>query len=296
MDNVWKGKNVFITGSQGFIGYYAVEKLRSLGANVEECKVDLLKNNLSEQDYAKIDFIFHLAAYSPAVTDKVDNSVVEEQNIKMTQNALELAQSKNAIFVFLSSSHVYPKVSIEDGHLWSENEMRFGEAFTPYGLSKQKCEAICLDFIQKYALNIIIVRLANVYGPRDTSNRFLPAYLRRVFGGETPLQVFGNKKTQRDFVYVEDVVEGIVGAGAYGKSDIFNLGSGQILTVEQIAEAGRNVCGRNEEKIQYNNMSNSVPEYNVLNISRAKQLISYNPKISFDVGLKKTIDWYKNNI
>ena len=143
---------------------------------------------------------------------------------------------------------------------------------------------------------LIIVRLANVYGPGDTSNRFLPAYLRRVFGGETPLQVFGNKKTHRDFVYVDDVIDGIINASTYNKNGIFNLGSSQILTVEQIAEAGRNACGRNKEKIQYNDISDSIAEYNVLNIDRAQRLIGYKPKISFDIGLKRTIDWYKNNL
>lgn len=293
--NMWQGKNVFVTGGSGFIGSHLVEKLRKLGANVELCKIDLIKYNLAEQNFAKMDYIFHLAAYSPAVTDKVDNSLVEERNVKMTQNALQFAQSNKANFVFLSTSHVYPKANITNGHPWNEDEMKNDETFTPYGLSKQKCETVCLDFAQKYGINTIIVRLANVYGPGDMSNRFLPSYIRRVLGKESPLQVFGNRKTERDFVYIEDVVDGIISAGEYGKSEIFNLGSGQTITIEQIAEAGRDACGQENVEIQYNDISNSVAEYNVLDSSRAQRLLNYSPKISFDDGIKKAVEWYKNN-
>lgn len=292
---MWKGKNVFVTGASGFIGSHLTARLRVLGTKVEECKVDLLQNNLLEQSYSKSDYIFHLAAYSPSFTDKVYNVVVEEQNIKMTQNVLQLARSMNAVFVFVSSSHVYPKAKVLDGHPWIEDEMKYGKAFTPFGLSKQKCEALCFYFAREYNMNIIIARLSNVYGHGDVSNRFLPAFLRRVLGGESPLRVFGNKKTARDFVYINDVVNGIIDAGAYDKSEIFNLGSGRMLTIEQIAEEVLHTCGRDNEKIQYDSATNSAAEYNMLNISHAQRLINYNPLTSFDAGLKNTVEWYKNN-
>lgn len=296
MNKFWKGKNVFVTGAGGFIGSHLVIKLRVLGAKVEECKVDLLKNNLSGQNYSKPDYIFHLAAVSPSATDKIANKKIIESNVGITKNVLDWAKSTKAKVLFSSSSHIYTQANIGD-NFWKEKDMVPGKALSIFGLSKQASEQLCLDYSKKYNLEILILRISNVYGPGDKSNRFFPTFIKKCLNRNFPLPVFGHRDAERDFIYIDDVVNALTQAvNVIGYTKILNIGSGYGTAIGKVAEIIKFEFGLGNEKLKFENIKDGEATANILDISRAKKIMNFSPAVSLAEGIKKTVNWWKNNI
>lgn len=288
----WKNKKVFVTGHGGFIGEHLVKKLISLGAKVEVCEIDLLKQNLVDQNYQTLDYIFHLAAISPSSTDNVDENKIIEDNVRITKNVLEFCKKTKAKLFFISSSHIYPKSYVGDP-TWAEVDIAKGEALTVFGLSKQASEQLCLDYSKKYNLDILILRISNVYGPGDKSNRFLPTFIRKCLNKNFPLEVFGNKDTQRDFIYITDVIDGLTQAvDLLGYIKVLNVGSGVGVTIEEVAKIINSEFGFDQEKLKFNEQVGK-PEANILNIAEARRVMSFSAKVSLSDGVRETVDWWK---
>jgi len=293
-ESSWQGKNVFVTGHSGFIGSHLVKKLTSLGANIQRCEIDLLKEDLKGKNYMVPDYIFHLASRSPSATDAVDASKIIEDNANMTKNVLEFARETFAKVIFVSSSHVYPPITADIAHPWKESDIEYGKALSTFGLSKQKAEQLCVDYGKEYDLEILIVRLSNVYGPGDESNRFVPTFVRKCLDREFPLSVLGNKDAVRDFVYIDDVIDGLTKCNnVLGYTEVINMGSGLNTTMKQLAEAIKNEAGLENEDIKYQDTNDEKPAYNVLDIKKAKEMTSYAPSISLSDGVAKTVKWWQ---
>lgn len=295
MNKFWKNKKVFITGANGFIGAHLVIYLKRNGAVVEECKADLLKEKLDESAYVAPDYIFHLAAIAPAVSDNVEAAKIIKDNVKITKKVLEFATVSKAKIILVSSSHVYPPSSNLVG--WKESEVEWGNAVSVYGLSKQRTEQYCVDYVQKNNLELLIVRLSNVYGPGDKSNRFIPTFIRRCLERRLPLEVLGESRVERDFVYIDDVIKGLTEAVVViGYGEVLNIGSGRKSTIGEIAKIIKNKTGLGAAKIFFLTSKGNNVTSNILDISKAKEIIGYGPKVDLQEGLSKTVTWWKNLI
>jgi nucleoside-diphosphate-sugar epimerase len=287
----WREKKVFITGHNGFIGRHLVGALKILGAKVQVSEVDLLKDKLSEKDCAKPDYVFHLAAVAPAVSDKVDSLKIVEDNINITKNVLEFVKKTKARMILVSSSHVYP--SITSPKSWKEEEVEYGLAISSYGISKQMVEKYCIDYSNKHHFDIVVVRLANIYGPGDKTNRFIPTFIRKCVRKKNPLEVLGKGDTVRDFLYIDDAIIGLIDSVSLLKyANIINIGSGKGVPIRQIAECIKEHTGLAKEKIQYRTLKGGSVAYNVLDITKAKELLNFTPSVSLEEGLIKTIEWW----
>ena len=292
MKLVWKEKKVFVSGQSGFIGRHLVAKLKDLQAQAQYFGIDLLKDKLTVRDSFYPDYVFHVAAVAPASSDKVDFSKVIADNIAMTDNVLQYAKLSRSKVIVLSSSHVYPPLA-GAAHSWKEDEVEWGKAFSPYGLSKQKVEQSGLDYAKKNNIDLLIVRLSNVYGPGDRSNRFIPTFIRKCLEKKTPLDVLGAKDTKRDYIYIDDVIRGLTESiDVLGYTPVINLGSGLGVTIGEIAEIIKKKLGRGKEKINYKAEKDKEGLSNVLDSARVKELTGFEAKTTLEAGLGKTIEWW----
>lgn len=288
----WQGKKVFVSGHGGFIWEHLVAKLKSWGADVRWSDADLLKSKLEIKDSFYPEYIFHLAAIAPAVSDNINDGKIIEDNIAITKKVLEFAGKVKAKIILASSSHVYPPSSNLAG--WKESEVEWGNAVSAYGLSKQKVEQYCSDYAGKNNLGLVIVRLANVYGPGDKSNRFIPTFIRKCLEKKLPLEVLGKSDVERDFIYVDDVITGLTEAVVMiGYKQVVNIGSGTKSTVGEIAEIIKNKTGLGAEKIIFLTLEGSGVASNILDISKSKKMIGYSPEVDLEEGLSKTVEWWK---
>ncbi len=291
----WQGKKVFITGHDGFIGSHLATKLKSDGADVQVCEVDLLKEKLIVKNNFRPEYVFHLAAIAPATTDKVNTAVIVEDNIKMTRQVLEYVYETKAKMILVSSSHVYPN-SVNNQHPWKEFEVKPGEAISSYGLSKQKVEQLCVDYSEKNNIDLLIMRLANVYGPGDKSDRFIPTFIRNCIAKKLPLEVLGGKGVVRDFIYIDDVITGLMSSiDMAGDVKIINIGTGKETTIGEVAEIIKNNLGLEAEEIHYQVSQGSQVLHNVLDVAEARKLVNYKSSVSLKEGILKTIKWWQNN-
>ena len=290
----WHQKKVFITGHTGFIGRHLVVKLRSFGAQVQGCEIDLLRESLAAPGCQNQDYIFHLAAKSPAATDTVNTTQLIQDNLNMTKNVLELARMIGAKVIVASSSHVYSPVTGKEGHPFTESEIVFGKTLSAFGISKQETEGLCRKFVQEYDIDVVVVRMSNVYGPGDTTHRFIPTFIRQCLRRKFPLEVLGNAETVRDFVYIDDVIAGLLRASQIsGPIEIINLGSGRATSLAAVADAIRNAVDLNDQPVYYSSSGEDDVSYNVLNINKALQKIGYVPMVSLAEGIQKTVLWWQ---
>lgn len=312
-------QTVIIAGGAGFIGSHLVESLlkdnfkvlcfdnlmTGSRKNVEQ----FLENpnfKFIEQDIVKpfgfdekVDFIFHLASpASPNKTNKKSyiNLPMETllANSLGTYNLLELARKMNARFLFASTSEIYgdPVVSPQD-------EKYFGNV-NPTGVrsvydeGKRFSEAMTKAYFRKFNLDIRIARIFNTYGPKmPDDGRIIINFLFQAFSGK-PVTVYGNGMQTRSFCYVLDLVEGLKSLMFEKdvKGEVVNLGNPQEFTVLEIANKILEFTD-SKSKIVFEELPEDDPRKRRPDISKAKKLLGWEPKIPLEEGLRKTIEFFK---
>ncbi len=293
LENIFKNKKVFISGGTGFIGPHLVTRLRACGAEVEVCSVDLLKSTLTESVLEHPDYIYHLAAVSPGATDTVDSEQLVQNNRTMSAKILDFAQSSKAKIIVASSSHVYPLRTGSGWSPFSENEIIPGQALSAFGLSKQAAEQISCEYAKRKGVQVVVARVANVYGPGDVSHRFVPTFIRKCLNKQFPLTVLGNRETLRDFVYIDDAVNGLLLAGGVSNyPSIINIGSNEAVSLATVAENIKQALGLDSQEIVYPYENESEVSYNVLNSHQAALDVGYYPATSLHEGVRKTVAWW----
>lgn len=307
-------KRVLITGAAGFLGSHLCDRFIREGYRVVGMD-NLITGDLANIDHlfkleqfefyhhdvskfvhvpGHLDFILHFA--SPA--SPIDYLKIPIQTLKVgslgTHNLLGLAKAKNACILVASTSEVYgdPLVHPQREDYWG-NVNPVGPRGV-YDEAKRFQEAITMAYHTFHGLDTKIVRIFNTYGPRMRLNdgRVLPAFIGQALRGED-LTVFGDGSQTRSFCYVDDLVEGIYRLLLSDYHQPVNIGNPNEITIAEFAEEIIKLTGTNQ-KVIYKPLPVDDPRQRQPDITRAKEILSWEPKVNRAEGLKITYDYFRN--
>ncbi|MCK5188178.1 MAG: SDR family NAD(P)-dependent oxidoreductase [Deltaproteobacteria bacterium] len=316
----WAQKKVLVTGAEGFIGSHLTERLVALGAEVkalvmynsfntwgwidtfrpgEKNKLHIICADIREADLLKstlkdIDIVFHLAALIAIPYSYASPSSYIKTNIEGTLNLLQAARDHGVEkFLHTSTSEVYGTAlytPIDEKHSL--------QGQSPYSASKIGADMIAESFHRSFDLPVTTVRPFNTYGPRQSLRAIIPTMILQMLNSNKIR--LGSLQPIRDFTYVSDTVEGFIKAAETDEIDgeVINIGSANGISIGKLAEKlmkmmNKKITIESEEK----RVRPSKSEVNQLicNNNKAKELIDWQPKMSLDEGLEKTINWFKAN-
>jgi dTDP-glucose 4,6-dehydratase len=305
-------KTALVTGGAGFIGShicdYLLEKnykvicmdnlITGSLQNIEHIRTgdfDFINHNITDEITINcgIDFIFHFA--SPA--SPIDYLQLPIQTLKVgalgTHNVLGLTKAKRAKMVLASTSEVYgdPKVHPQTEEYWG-NVNPVGPRGV-YDEAKRFAEAMSMAYHRQQGVDTHIVRIFNTYGPRMRKNdgRAIPAFISQALENKE-ITVFGKGSQTRSFCFVSDLVDGIYKLINSGYHLPVNIGNPQEMTILELAESIKKICN-SSSKIVYHELPEDDPLVRRPDITKAKNIINWEPLVSFDQGIQKTIDWFK---
>ena len=302
-----------VTGGAGFLGSHLCDKLLKEGIKVI-CIDNLLTGNLDNISHlfgnnnfsfikhdvtnyiyvgGKIDYVLHFA--SPA--SPIDYLKLPIQTLKVgslgTHKALGLAKDKNATFLLASTSEVYgdPIVHPQEEEYWG-NVNPIGPRGV-YDEAKRFAEALTMAYYRHHGVNTRIVRIFNTYGPRMRldDGRALPAFVGQALRGEE-ITVYGDGSQTRSFCYVSDLVEGIFRLLISNETNPVNIGNPDEITIKEFAEEVIKQTG-SKSKIVYKPLPEDDPKVRQPDISKAKKILGWEPKVGRAEGLKLTVDYFK---
>jgi dTDP-glucose 4,6-dehydratase len=297
-----------VTGGAGFIGSHLCEALLALGHRVI-CLDNLETSSLENVDHLRddhfafvnhdviehmaieepLDFVYHLAA----LPSPIDYLRMPLHSLKTgsygTHHALGVAKFKRARFLLASTSEVYgdPEVHPQPETYWG-NVNPIGPRGV-YDEAKRYAEAMTMAYHRQQGVDTGIVRIFNTYGPRMRANdgRALPTFVRQALGGK-PLTVFGDGSQTRSFCYVDDLVRGLVQLAESGEHLPVNLGNPDEKTVLELAQTIITITDSSSD-IVFQALPIDDPQVRQPDITRAKQLLGWEPGVSLDDGLRRTI-------
>lgn len=248
--------------------------------------VDELKDVFEEY---KADCIIHLAAL-PGVTYSITSpNEYIDYDITATVNTLKLAGDSGVKhFIFASSSSVYG----ERENIPLKEDMANGRVISPYAAAKASAESFCHAFASLYSYQMTILRFFTVYGPWGRPDMAISKFIRKAIHNEE-ITIFGNGSA-RDYTYVDDCVDGIMKACFHAKgNEIFNIGSGNPISLEKLVNELIKYfpsLKMNKKDFRKGDVMNTWANW-----SKANQLLSYEPKVSFSEGVRRTIEWAMKN-
>lgn len=317
----WEKKKVLVTGGAGFIGSHLVELLVKKGAkvtvadNLEDGSLDNLKKVEERINFLKKDLkilkeakeacegqeiVFNLAAKVGGIEyNKKHLGSMFRDNILINTTVLEAARQLGVeCFLIVSSACVYPRFcSIptpeEEGLEGVPEPSNEG-----YGWAKRMAEVQGRLYTKEFGMKIGIVRPYNTYGPRDhfdpEKSHVIPALIKRVFANEDPLVVWGSGYQSRAFLYVSDAARGMILAiEKYPLPDPLNLGTDEEIKIKDLIHLIVKLSGKKLRVIFDVSKPEGQPRRNC-DIRKAKKKIGFEAKVKLSQGLKKTIEWYRN--
>lgn len=305
-----------ITGGAGFIGSHLCESFLNQGHDVicmdnystgaeqniagfaANRRFTFMDHNVSRyiEVHQPLDFVLHFA--SPA--SPVDYLELPIPTLKVgslgTHNALGLAKAKSAVFLLASTSEVYgdPLVRPQHEEYWG-NVNPVGPRGV-YDEAKRFAEAITMAYHRYHGLDTRIVRIFNTYGPRMRmqDGRVVPNFILQALKGE-PLTVYGQGEQTRSFQYVDDLVAGIGRLLESAEHYPVNIGNPHEMTVLQFAKKILELTGSKSE-IAYRPLPQDDPQVRQPDITKARTLLNWEPKVDLDEGLIKTIDYFRGRL
>ncbi len=305
-------RRALVTGGAGFLGSHLCERLLDDGLDVV-CMDNLITGSVSniEQLFGRDGFIFvhhdvtnfiHVAGRldcilhfaSPA--SPIDYLKLPIQTLKVgslgTHKALGLAKATGARFLLASTSEVYgdPLVHPQPEDYWG-NVNPVGPRGV-YDEAKRFAEALTMAYQRHHGLETRIVRIFNTYGPRMRSGdgRVVPTFINQAVAGE-PLTVFGDGSQTRSFCFVDDLVDGIIRLLWSDWSDPMNIGNPSEMTVLEFAREIVRVTGSTSEVV-FEPLPVDDPKVRQPDVTRARETLGWEPKVSLADGLRRTIDWF----
>jgi len=302
-------KKVVVTGGDGFLGRYVVEKLREAGCKnvfVSRSKeYDLTKevDIIGMLGAAEPDIIIHLAAVVGGIgANREHPGSFFYRNLIMGVQLMEQARIRGVSkFVTAGTICSYPKftpVPFKEEDIWNGYPE---ETNASYGLAKKMLIVQAQAYRAEYNFNAINPMLVNLYGPGDNfdpaSSHVIPALILKcveaIEAKEDKIDVWGTGKATREFLYVEDAAEAIVLATEkWNDSDPINIGTGKEISIKDLVELIVEICGFEGEIVWDASKPDGQPR-RCLEVSNAKKHLGFVARMDFETGLRRTIDWYR---
>jgi dTDP-glucose 4,6-dehydratase len=305
-----------VTGGAGFLGSHLCERLLADGwsvvcidnlvtgsaSNVSHLKsnkeFETVQHNVSEPLYldGPLDAILHFASPASPV-DYADHPIATlKVGTLGTHNMLGLARAKGAVFLLASTSEVYgdPLVHPQPESYWG-NVNPIGPRAV-YDEGKRAAEAFTMAYHRTHGMKTRIVRIFNTYGPRMRidDGRAVPNFLLQALRNQ-PLTVYGDGSQTRSLCYVDDLVEGIVRVLAGDFNEPINLGTEEEVTMLQLAERIRKLSG-SSATIVFEPLPQDDPRQRRPDLTRARELIQWQPGVSLETGLRNTIAYFRDRL
>jgi UDP-glucuronate 4-epimerase len=316
-------KNVLVTGGAGFIGSHLSERLLKEGnsvvcldnfdnyydpdikmRNVEKIekqfpdRFDVIPGDIRNQEQfrdlfgkKKINFIVHLAARAGVRPSIEQPLLYQDVNIRGTLALLEACKEagiKNVVFA--SSSSVYGE---NQRVPFSEHDLDI-QPISPYGATKRAGELLCYSYHHLYGMNIACLRIFTAYGPRQRPDMAIHKFTRMIDQGEK-VPIFGDGSSRRDYTYIDDLIDGILGVLHHHRGfEIYNLGESQTTTLNELIGLIEKNLGK-KAKIEHMTTQPGDVSITYADIEKARTKLGYRPKVSMEEGIKRFVEWYKEN-
>ncbi len=279
------------------IDNYVTGSKKNVATLMDDPAFTLLEADITEGVDFQAEFIFNLA--SPASPVDYYKLPIETMMVNSlgTKNLLESARKNGSRFLMASTSEVYgdPQIPVQDETYWGHVNPNGPRSC--YDEAKRFAEALIMSYWRQYEINFIIVRIFNTFGPfmRLNDGRVVPNFIKQALTGE-PLTVYGDGSQTRSLCYVDDLVAGLKAAiFSEAKTEVVNLGNPNEMSVLKLAEFTRRACASDSE-ISYHPLPVDDPTRRRPDITKAKKLLDWEPKISLTEGLNKTIAWFKGEL
>jgi len=313
----YHGKVVLVTGGTGFVGTHFVQQLLDLGATVrvtvhkrplviKDKRIQIVQADLTRMEdclaaVKGVNFVFHAAgAVSAAGLTASKPISAITTNLILTARMLEAACAGNVErFLLFSSSTGYPVTD----HPAKEEEMWTGPthpSYFGYGWMRRYLERIGEFVVSKYHLKIALVRPTAVYGRWDDFNpatsHVIPALIRKAVEKEDPYEVWGIGTEVRDFLHITDLIRGsLFMMEHYATCDPVNIGYGKTVTIAGIVNLILKAAGHENATVKFDASKPTTIPFRMVDTSKAKKILGFEPKVSLEEGLKDTVKWYAEN-
>jgi len=322
----WEDKQVIVTGGASFIGSHLVDRLVELGAKVtvidnfssgtrenlsqSATDINVIKMDLEWCDLGEIieafrdhEIVFHLAATHGGRGYIHTHPADVTSNFAIDHHVFEASLKAGVERVIMASSAcVYsPKLqaTVGSNYLLKEEDtdpFKLDESLSAdieYGWAKLMGEVQLIAFIKQYGIKGCSLRFVTAYGPRENETHAIIALIYKAFEKMDPYVIWGSGEQDRDFTYVSDIVDGtILAAEKVTNGTSINLGTGVRYKIKDVAAKVFDIMGWQPNKIIFDTSKPEGVASRALDITRAKKLLGWAPKISLEQGLKKTIQWY----
>lgn len=312
-------RKIFVTGCAGFIGNRVTQRL--LEENREVVGIDNMNDyydpalkewrlaaltkhrnfSFKKKDISDLDamdklfnenppeIVINLAARAGVKTSLTDPWIYYEANVKGALNILELCRKYGIKkFVISSSSSVYGLNKIP----FTEKD-ETSRPLTPYGATKKGAEVLGYAYHYLYGMNIINLRYFTVYGPAGRPDMSIFIFIRNILEGK-PIKVYGDGRQKRDFTYVDDIVEGTIKASGLSGYHIINLGGDNPVELIYVIRLIEQYLGK-KAKIDFLPQHAADIPATWADISQAKTLLNWQPKVKIEEGIKRAVEWFMNN-
>lgn len=313
--------NILITGGAGFIGSNLVDRLLQTDNQItvfdnfnDFYNPDIKRSNINEHlqadnyrlvegdlrdsdavgqlfEQGQFDEVIHLAAMA-GVRPSIERPVYyQEVNLVGTMNLLE-GMKKHGItrLIFASSSSVYGN---NEKVPFSESDP-VDNPISPYASTKKSGELMVYTYHHLYQIKAACLRFFTVYGPRQRPEMAIHLFTDLIYNNQ-PIKMFGDGLSQRDYTYVDDIVEGIISCRKFNfEYEIFNLGRSDTVKLSELIEKIETALGKKADIKQLSQQKGDVNR-TFADITKARKILNFEPKVSIDDGIKKFVEWYINN-
>jgi len=316
---MFKNTNILVTGGAGFIGVNLIRRLLELGANVTATlhrnepliidekiryvRADLCQHGDCATAVSGAEYVFMCAAETSGAGIIDKNPLLHlTPNVLMNLSMLDAAYNAGVKkFLFISSNIVYPLTDYPVKESDVTNE--FYEKYFIAAWMKRFTEIVCEMYATKIAkpMKICVVRPANIYGEFDDfeweTSHVIPALIRRVVERHNPLEVWGDGNDLKEFIYVQDFIDGILLAMENQEDfDPINIAVGKPCTVRELLATLLKIDGYDKAKVVYDTSKPSMIPKRLIDVSKAKNEFGFQPNTSIYEGLTKTIAWYRSTL
>lgn len=295
-------KKILVTGYSGFIGYNLVEELLEKKYQVigisdkkEDVRHDIIQirkdvRKLDENELPKnLSCIIHLAAITDVSYCQKNPSECIDVNVKGTQHILEIARNTRTKFLYLSTSHVYGipnKLPIKESHPRNPSSI--------YASSKLAAEIITESYARSYGMDVSIVRLFSIYGPRSSEHLVISKIISQLLNKN--IISLGNLYPKRDFLYVKDAVKAIeLVLRKTKKFEIYNVGSGTSYSILELCNMIKKISNKTTSIKSIKSQTRNLDINNIISDSYKIRKLGWKPTTSIEDGLQTMLKWYQTS-